>query len=346
MPKVTIIVPIYNVEKYVRACFESLRLQSGNDHVVLAVNDGSPDNSQEIIDEYTEKYPDLFHSIVKENGGYGSVLQRAIAEIKTPYFLVCDPDDTLEDTAVKTLLDLSEVSGADITCGAKSYVYDGSDRKDYTPSYNDTFVKLKVNTVYHRDRDDFADLFFLDPSPHAKLYKTDVARNITFLTKVGYTDNMLFYLSLLDASKVVYTDISLANYLVDRPGNTMTDVSYKAISGQTSVFRSIIEQAEKRKNVPDIFWYRMFESFKYILYQTRRLNCTQEQYEQAMDQLGELVACLRPHADVIRPLYRKYTRNAFVEKQRDAFLLTERFGERTFGRLKKKMAAEFAAAHQ
>ena len=68
MPKVTIIVPIYNVEKYVRACFESLRLQSGNDHVVLAVNDGSPDNSQEIIDEYTEKYPELFHSIVKENG--------------------------------------------------------------------------------------------------------------------------------------------------------------------------------------------------------------------------------------------------------------------------------------
>ena len=57
--------------------------------------------------------------IRKENGGYGSVLQLAIAQLDTPYFLICDPDDTLEPKAVETLLKLAKVSQADITIGAK-----------------------------------------------------------------------------------------------------------------------------------------------------------------------------------------------------------------------------------
>ena len=65
MKEVTIIVPIYNVEKYLRACFESLLRQTSREFTVLAVNDGSPDNSQKIIDEYAVKYPDLIKGITK-----------------------------------------------------------------------------------------------------------------------------------------------------------------------------------------------------------------------------------------------------------------------------------------
>ena len=65
MKEVTIIVPIYKVEKYLRACFDSLLKQTSDSFVVLAVNDGSPDNSQAIIDEYTEKYPKLIIAICR-----------------------------------------------------------------------------------------------------------------------------------------------------------------------------------------------------------------------------------------------------------------------------------------
>ena len=343
MKEVTIIVPIYKVEKYLRACFESLLKQTSDSFIVLAVNDGSPDNSQAIIDEYTGKYPDLIKGIKKESGGYGSVLQLAIKEITTPYFLVCDPDDTIEPDAVETLLGLARVSGADLTVGAKTFVYENSEDRDYDAAYNREFTELKPNTVYRAGTPEFEDLFFIDPSPHAKLYKKKLSEHIDFPKKVGYTDNLLFYMNLLQANSVIYTDRSLANYLIDRAGNSMGDVRCAAMSGEIRVFRTIFAQASILKNVPDMFWYRLFESFKFMLYKTRRLNCTPEEYAEVLDQLEEYIRDLSEHGDAILPYYKKYSRTKAVEKLRDRRLLNARTEPGAYRRLKKKMCREFAA---
>lgn len=341
MAQVTVIVPIYNVEKYLRTCFESLLAQTSRAFTVLAVNDGSPDNSQAIIDEYTAKYPDLFRSIVKENGGYGSVLELAIASIDTPYFLVCDPDDTLAPKAVETLLSLAQVSGADLTVGAKTFVYENSTDRDYDPAYNVAFAELKPNTVYYKNTPEFDDLFFIDPSPHAKLYRTAKSRIISFPKKVGYTDNLLFYMNLLQADTVIYTDTALADYLIDRAGNSMGDVSVKAMRGEIRVFRTIEEQASRLPDVPDIFWYRMFESFKFMLYKTRRVKGTEEDYGLILDELEEVLKPLCMHADAVLPYYRKYTQNKVLERLRDQQLLSPRTQKGTYSRLKKRMRKEF-----
>ena len=103
MKQVTVIVPIYKVEKYLRTCFESLKAQTSDEFVVMAVDDGSPDGCGKIIDEYTAAYPGLITGIHKENGGYGSVLELAIKTCTTPYFMICDPDDTLQPNAVENL---------------------------------------------------------------------------------------------------------------------------------------------------------------------------------------------------------------------------------------------------
>ena len=81
MSKVTIIVPIYNVEEYVAKCLDSLLRQTYSDYVIYAVNDGSPKNEQPIIDRYAAAYPEKVVAIRKENGGYGSVLEMAIARL-------------------------------------------------------------------------------------------------------------------------------------------------------------------------------------------------------------------------------------------------------------------------
>lgn len=67
MPKVSIIVPVYNVEKYLSKCLDSLANQTLKDIEIIVVNDGSLDNSQSIIDSYVHKYPDLIQSFTKEN---------------------------------------------------------------------------------------------------------------------------------------------------------------------------------------------------------------------------------------------------------------------------------------
>ena len=69
MPKVSVIIPVYNVEKYLEKCLDSLVNQTLKDIEIIVVNDGSPDKSQDIIDRYVEKYPDLVQSFIKENRG-------------------------------------------------------------------------------------------------------------------------------------------------------------------------------------------------------------------------------------------------------------------------------------
>lgn len=346
MTKVTVIVPVYKVEKYLKTCFESLLHQTSKDFVVYAVNDGSPDNCLSIIRDYEKRYPELIRCFDKENGGYGSVLQIAIEQTSTPYFLICDPDDTLEPAAVETLVNLAEISQADITIGAKLLMYEDSTLKEYDCSYNNEFVKLRNNTVYNKGTAAYNDLFFVNPSPHAKLYRRELGKDISFPHKVGYTDNLLFYISLLNAKKVIYTDIPLANYLIDRRGNSMTDVSLRAMNGEIDVFNTIIDQAAGCENVPDIFWYRMFASFKFMLYQTRRLNCTVEEYEQAMDHLETFLNRLIPYRDQILNYYSTYEKTQIVERFRDKAMLDSLTSKRMYGNLKKKMAKEFAEAKQ
>ena len=344
MKEVTIIVPIYNVEPYLKACFESLLKQTSREFEILAVNDGSKDGCPAILDDYAKQYPDLIKAVHKENGGYGSVLELAIQECNTPYFLVCDPDDTLEPDAVETLLSLAKMSQADLTVGAKYFVYEDSDAKDYDRAYNSTFAELKSNTVYRRETEEFQNLFFIDPSPHAKLYKRELSTSIRFPKKVGYTDNLLFYMNLLQADSVIYTDHALANYLINRTGNSMQDVRFAAMNGEISVFETIVDQAEEKPAVPDIFWYRMFESFKFMLYKTRRMNCDRQQYEETLDHLEQFLLKLTPHAEAIRPLYQRYTKNGMIEQLSDRMLLNETTRKLSFARTKRKMIRAFTEA--
>lgn len=65
--KVSVIVPVYNVEEYLEKCLNSLVNQTLKDIEIIVINDGSPDNSQMIIDSYVQKYPTLIKAFIKEN---------------------------------------------------------------------------------------------------------------------------------------------------------------------------------------------------------------------------------------------------------------------------------------
>ena len=120
--KISIIVPIYNVEKYLEKCFNSLISQSYKNIEILAINDGSTDNSQKIIDEYV-KHDNRIKAIIKENGGYGSVLEMAIKLIDSEYFTICDPDDYLEVNAIETLYKVANKTKADLIYGKFYHIY-------------------------------------------------------------------------------------------------------------------------------------------------------------------------------------------------------------------------------
>ena len=91
--KVSIIVPVYNTEKYVAKTLDSLVNQTLNSYEIIVVNDGSTDNSQEIIKEYTKKYPNLIQAYYKENGGLGSARNYGLQYAKGEYVGFVDSDD-------------------------------------------------------------------------------------------------------------------------------------------------------------------------------------------------------------------------------------------------------------
>ena len=93
--KFSIVVPVYNVEKYIDTCLKSIYEQSYTNYEVIIVNDGSLDNSQKIIDEYTKK-DNRFKSYIKENGGLSDARNFGIQHITGDYLLFVDSDDYIE----------------------------------------------------------------------------------------------------------------------------------------------------------------------------------------------------------------------------------------------------------
>lgn len=258
--EITIIIPIYNVEKYIRKCLISIENQTYKDFMVMAIDDGSPDNSKDIVQEFVNKDP-RFSLIEKENGGYGSVLEYGIQNIKTKYYLICDPDDWLEKDALAKLYNFAENNQLDITVGDKYQVYLRDNmNKEYVKCVP-TNLRIKPKKVYTKNIQYFA---FSEVSPHAKLFRTSISKGIRFPHKISYTDTILYIMSLANAKRVAYYNEALADYLIDRPGNTMTNVGESRLSNTMKVWDSLYNQLEHQDNV-DVLWSFMYQEIRLIL---------------------------------------------------------------------------------
>lgn len=241
-PDITVVVPIYNVEKYVAKCLESLLKQTYKNFVIWAVSDGSPDNSEDIVKKYSLK-DSRVKLITKENGGYGSVLEYAIQNIQTDYFIVCDPDDWLADDALEILHKAAEKDNLDIVVADKYQVYNESEKRDLIRTFPD-WSCVKNNVLYCGA--DVNRFVLGEVSPHAKMFKTAILRNVKFPHHVSYTDNVLFIVGITNATRAMYLNIPLAYYLIDRPGNTMTTYNQKAIDDRIKVWYSVYNQIKNK----------------------------------------------------------------------------------------------------
>ena len=104
MPKVSIIIPVYNVEKYIKKCLESLAEQTLQDFEIIIVNDGTKDNSEEIILNYQKEHPEMpIKYLKKENGGLASARNYGVKFATGKYISFFDPDDYLDKDLYKNL---------------------------------------------------------------------------------------------------------------------------------------------------------------------------------------------------------------------------------------------------
>ncbi|MGI5990074.1 MAG: glycosyltransferase family 2 protein [Lachnospiraceae bacterium] len=250
--KVSIVVPIYNVQQYLEKCVESLINQSYENIEIFLVDDGSTDASGSLCDKLSEKDKRI-KVTHKENGGYGSVLEYSIKNISSSYFLICDPDDWLEKNAVEILIRTMQSYNTDLVVGRKNVVYlDGTIKSD-----SNDFKILHSNVLYH----DFINFLTIPCSPHSKLYKKNLCVDIKFPNKINNTDYLLYQVYLTKIKSAVYLDQALSNYFIDRPGNTFNaDVALteKSLKSNSIVSASTLAQLDKKSH---LFKYSLVNLF-------------------------------------------------------------------------------------
>ena len=103
MPKISVIVPVYNTEKYIERCLKSLLEQRYNDYEIIVVNDGSLDNSEEVINMYIKNYGDKIKYYVKPNGGLSDARNYGIQKATGDYICFVDSDDYIESELFEKL---------------------------------------------------------------------------------------------------------------------------------------------------------------------------------------------------------------------------------------------------
>lgn len=238
----TIVVPTYNMQDYLNRCLDSLVVlpELMGQLEVLVVNDGSKDNSSAIAHEYEAKYPATFRVIDKENGNYGSCVNRGLAEAKGKYIKVLDADDWFDIVEFeKFLVTMSEVE-ADLVLTDFSIV--NADNMEATLAYH---PNLRIGYVYP-----FKDCTIEEVGVymmHAVTYHTALLRDISYwqTTGISYTDMEWAYNPLYAVNSMAYYDYNVYQYLVGREGQTMDpQVMLRTINHHEIVARSLIDNAK------------------------------------------------------------------------------------------------------
>lgn len=220
----TIVIPTYNMEKYLRRCLDSLIIDEEGMKLleVLVINDGSKDSSSAIAHEYQDKFPDTFRVIDKENGNYGSCINRGLKEAKGKFLKILDSDDWYDNKNFRILLtEIHNRINENIDTFYTNFTYHDF-YKNIKTEYR--FKSILFNTIYESDTLDFKDVndFFM-----LKMYsvcvRTDLLREIDLSldTGISYTDNEFMYYPYRHFYKVVFLDLNVYQYFIGREGQTI-----------------------------------------------------------------------------------------------------------------------------
>lgn len=142
MPKVSVVVPVYNVQEYIEKCLETLVNQTLKDIEIIIVNDGSTDNSEKIIKKYIEKYPEKIKYYVKENGGLSDARNYGLKYVTGDYIAFLDSDDYVDETLYEKMYNKAIEENCDFVECDFIWKYDKKEVKDTGDIYLDKHKML------------------------------------------------------------------------------------------------------------------------------------------------------------------------------------------------------------
>lgn len=211
---ISIIVPVYNNEKYLDKCIESITKQTYTKLEIILVDDGSPDNCPQICDRWAEK-DSRIKVIHKQNGGVSSARNSALDKATGNYISFVDSDDYLEPDAIEVLYSQLKENTCDVSIG--SFLFDYTDNRQ-------TQKQNAVSMII--ENDEILKNYLLDKNIRTetpnKLYKAELFNGIRFSPDISYAEDFkINYYILKNCKKAVLCDKYTYHYLQES-GNSST----------------------------------------------------------------------------------------------------------------------------
>lgn len=227
MAEISVIVPVYNVQKYLRKCLNSLVKQTFKDIEIIAVNDGSTDDSEEILKEYAEKY-DNFSYYNKENGGLSDARNFGLKHANGRYVAFVDSDDYVDRTMYEKMYNKALENNYDYVECDFYWVYPNKNRLDRGIRYKNKNEMLLYGRVVAWN----------------KLIKRDVITEL-FPKGLYFEDIEFFYKLIPNINDFAFVDEPLV-YYVQRENSQSKEQSYKTAQ-IFNIFDNVFDYYRKHK---------------------------------------------------------------------------------------------------
>ena len=208
MTDISIIVPVYNAEKYIKKCLESLINQTKKELEFILINDGSTDNTEKVIKTFTDSRIKYYKN---PNQGIGKTRNYGIEKASGKYIVFLDSDDYLEENACELLFQKIEKDHLDIViCDFYKEWENGNKEEIHTPMFHNSSLK------------DNPDIITEYLSPWAKIYKRDLItkNHIRFVEDLKYEDAPFVIEALDKAKKIGKLEGCLFHYIIHENSET------------------------------------------------------------------------------------------------------------------------------
>lgn len=257
--KLSVLVPIYNVEKYLEQCLKSLHMQTLKDMEILCINDGSTDGSKSIIEKYV-KMDERFRLIDKSNTGYGNTMNVGLDEANGEYIGIVESDDYIDSDMFEKLLIIAEESGADVVKSNFYYYSDFDESSIIEELVNELPLNKNVNPLEEQKA------FLLMQTIWSTLYKADFLKrnNVRFHETPGasFQDVSFAFQVFSNAKKVFFTDKAYYHYRISNPNSSVKMVNkLDNLSNEIDYCSRFIESRSDKKILEPILSRLSFRIF-------------------------------------------------------------------------------------
>ncbi len=222
MDKISVVIPVYNVERYLKQCLDSILNQTYTNLEVIIVDDKSPDKCPEIIDEYAKHDNRIKVIHNQENQGYAKSVNNGIRTATGEYIAIIESDDFIDKEMFSTLHEMITKNDCDV---AKCHFYQYFGEKDENVSGETILSNIQNNKSFNLKQ--FPNILKAHPSIWAALYKRNllIDNNIFFTESPNgaFLDILFTFKALICANKIVVTDTPYLHYRQDNSTSTINN---------------------------------------------------------------------------------------------------------------------------